>query len=864
MTAPEIIPQANVTPVPFLGEGRLPNYNAGSIALEGIQRGLGQAGVAGTQISNRDRQRLYYAQHHQQVLDEKALAASQSEWITRFKIDTAKQINEAATQAISGDPSTAVSTFDEKLNGIGDRLDEIDDGPHRATAELHLTESLIHARNHVSDVAARGIGDKSRATVFEYQSMLMSSVASGTIAPDMASRLMDDAVDPLIGTGFDADQAAKFKISARSQFESQYADVLLQHAATSPQAGEQLKAFINSPLSEHLSPDGKRMMLGALAKQEEGARRFQAKGTLEQAKRQVAQTMPNLLSPSAHWAVSGNSPNATIAVLDDMVHQLVGVPGMTDEGTFQEHESWDEANIRKALFTDALQTSAVAGDPIGVEVYTKLIVGPANQKGDAMNALPATMEIVQRAHDTLETSTRQQSIIKQSASDLAAHYAAGEYAVDDPAWRSDKGVDKFVETELATNPLSNPAQLARYAVVATGSVPGVIQDRVKMGLTKGSNPTDFQQSLDVIRAVGTMNPLAADRLTDLGDQGYAARVLLNLPYGMVTDEAGAQVLLSREGRAGYAVSEAALAGKMDTDTTNDVNATSGKAQITREALDISKFFEGEVPGLSTATSFLPADARRQFEAAFQYRMAAMASADSGALDKDAVALVQQVAADAARDVAATHAIVHIPLFNIGWLNNYDANVMVNARMFGLTPGVDAAGTRNKSFSNFMLKAASPFEGIDWTLAQYAIASPRPDLAIIQDEGMLRTIAVPIIDKHSTEPLAFAVWNPNTGEAASDKNITPTSDPKQFQTMLKRFRESTDQIDRDPDYGFRRKTGTQERFMEDSAGVAERFRALATGEYSQLEDPDFPIDAYLNNRALELGWDGFTRPVKPKP
>lgn len=784
--------------------------------------------------------------------------------LIRFDTGTMQATAQMSAEAVKQPPAQMVPFFDAQAKALEGQLDQFNDAEDpriKARAESTLYRHVANAREHLSNYAAGRTADDAKAAIIELQQSLEESVASGSVMPADAVAQVNSAITAQSGVTINTYDAAKLKESLAGQMYARGLEPLFQRSDTDPEAAKALRTMLNSPEAlRYFAPDSRRRMLDSLDARQAAAEEVRVHDVLAAGQRAAGLFLPNGREPMSFWL--GRDPESTRQHLEGIVQTVMSTPGWNATGTLVKGRNATESDVRALVGIPMLEASAAAGDQTGFELAQSFL---SNVNSEDLNALPSvdTAEKIAQARHTLEQRIAGENYSASNARSVGAAYAHGASAFGDPAFRDKKAIDQWAARQYATDPTATLGSIGRFAITNGAPLPSLFTDAIERGFGDGATTDDTMAAAQALRQVRQVDALAAERAAHGSKHDLAAVAMMNMPAGIAPDEQLAGAFFTPEG-------EAAL--KFAFNSTANAYAIGGDGNTAPFTID--QLSATEVLGVPMTYSQLSPTARREFDAAFAYRLA-----KSGAVSGDihATPANKEAATEAAKaamlDVGKSQASVHLvdsdP--NADWafsLYDGDRQMMVDPHLYGLKMG--EAVTADKPFAKFL------DEGRSYGGSYFGRSYVRPDLGFVsdwnRDDALRQTVMVPVMDSTGTTAVAFLKWNPITqaGEA-------PVTGGREFEALRTKLGQNSSALDRDPMQQFRAPNSgggpmpsmrVGALWMNDLQGndwQAERFKTFMEHEYmvNVVDDTHLSLAEYLDARAQELGWAGFARPKPPE-
>lgn len=848
MTAPAVLPQASVAQAALGSAPDNPGLGLDR-ALEGISSGARMAAGAFAQINDYERRVAEKAKKR----DEDAYQAQAETWIAKFQADAIPGVSSAADDALSKEIPLRLDAFEADIKSREQDIDtNIENEELNAKAKLWLSQIAQRGRERIKDQSARDTADDAMASLTSLQSALDGQVAGGTLDPQQAALVYGDRVNALTGTALGRNQAVKLSEQATAGFYARQADSLYASADTDPDSNATLRELLASPeAGRWLDAGSVRQMSRSLDAMMTKAEMAHASRSLAAAQRSVSETLPRGIAPESWWAA--HKPIETEVELNNVVSFVMEQPGTSMPGSIVDGRPATEGDVRERLFVPALKASAAAGDEQGFQMFVRLLRPVGNIEA---NASPHVEEIIADQARQMAARKVEVDTVDAARQRIDAVWSSGGSGVGNPAFRSQKAVDQWAEEKYVSDPTVTLGKLARFTVNAGAPLPSVVRKALDDGFAPGATQEQTLDALATLRDIRTIDPNSADSVAGGLRDRAIARTLLNLPDGVALDEDAVRVLTSPRGRMGLAAADDVLSGAV-------------------KGVDITAASQAMVAGISADVSMLPVTARNAFDASFAFRMAQEAERnDSGMGDAAIPATATAIAKQAMADVLSRYSTVRTfdrggssSLNPFGWISDNNATMLVDPGLYGLKPG----GTykSGSGFADFLEAGRSKFDSIGFLGLDFNLTRPqdvRPDLGFVGDwdatDSLGQTVAVPIIDRDTGNASGFLLWDPVNQIGAGE--VTP-SDPTRFATLNTRLSASGDYSLRDPERAYRKPLGVPSVYMsEGSALLAERFLARIRNEALTVGLSGADIDEYVNERAINLGWKGFSAPVTMEP
>ena len=841
MIAPSVLPKTSVSQANL---GSAPQFTGLGLdrALEGIAMGAQRAAGAFQQMQDREKDLADQQARRDQI----ARDAQVNTWLADFQSGTITGLADAQRSALAQPIPLRVDAFDAEVLARKEQLEtNVEDPESRAKANLWLTQIAQRGRESLLDQNARDTSDAALASLVGLKGTLEEQIASGAIDPRAAQAVYGDRLRSLTGTALSQQTAATMAETGSASFYARQADTLYARAGTDPDANRALREFIAQPEAKRYLDQGAMTSMEAnLDKMLTKAEQSYAARALAAAQRSVSEVLPRGQSPATWWAA--NPPMKAEMEMNDIVRYVMEQPGTRMPGGLVEGRSATEGDVRERLFVPALKASAAIGDTQGFEMFVRLLRPQGNIEA---NASPQTEEIIADQARLMGDRQTKVDLVDRAKQSIDTVWAKGGTGVGNPAFRSQKALDQWADEKLMTDPMASVGDVARFAVNAGSLMPTVVRRTIDEGFGDGSTAQQTAQALDTLRSVQSMDPLAADRMASSTKAGLAARAMLNLPSGITNDEQAAQTLMSADGRAGVAFAQDALTGKV-------------------EGFDANLASAAKANGVEAVYATLPATARNGFEAAFAFRVAQVVErggVESLTGDK-AKKTLDAAAKQAMQDVLSSFATVEVFDLRPSMMTpttDWNSTMMVDPKLYGLTTG--SRNGADSAFGAFLEKGRSRFDelgfmGLDFNV--FNSQDVRPDLGFVGEwdpfDSLGQSVAVPIIDRTSLQPTGFLLWDPlNQREIGT---VSPAESDR-FKSLSTRFLQSSNVELRDPERPYRRPAGSQSGYMgQASPLVAERFQQYVRRQAMALGYAGAQLDEYVDERAIELGWDGFAAPM----
>lgn len=841
MIAPQVLPQSTVSQANL---GSAPQFQGLGLdrALEGIAMGAQRAAGAMQQTLDMERQ----VNEQKARRDGLARQAQVDTWLADFQSGTITGLADAQRSALAQPIPLREDAFNAEVQARKEQLEtNVEDPESRAKANLWLTQIAQRGREQLLDQNARDTSDAALASLVGLKGTLEEQIATGTLDPRAAQAVYDDRLRSLAGTALSKQTAATMAESGAASFYAKQADALYARAATDPDANRALQGLIASPESKrYLDQTAVASMAANLDKMMMRAEQTHAARSLAAAQRSVSEILPRGQEPATWWAA--NPAYKAEIEMNDVVRYVMEQPGTRMPGGIVEGRSATEGDIREKLFVPALKASAAIGDTQGFEMFVRLLRPQGNVEA---NASPATEEIIADQARLMADRQAKVDLIDRAKQSIDAVWSRGGTGVGNPAFRSQKALDQWADEKLMTDPMATVGDVARFSVNAGALMPTVVRRTIEDGFGDGATAQQTAEAIGTLRSVQSMDPLAADRMAAATKSGLAARTMLNLPRGITTDEQAAQTLLSAGGREGLRFAQDALTGKV-------------------QGFDANLASAAKENGVEAVYATLPATARNGFEAAFAYRIAQ--ATERGGIDAltgdKGTKTLEMAARQAMTDVIASHATVEVKDLRRSWMtptNDWDSTMMVDPNLYGLNPG--SRNDVDSAFGSFLERGRAKFDetAVLWLdLNVFNAQDVRPDLGFVGEwdpfNALGQSVAVPILDRTAAEVTGFLLWDPiNQREIGS---VEPT-DKAKFDALRTRFLQSSNAELRDPERPYRRPVGSQSAYMgQASPLVAERFQQYVRRQALQMGKAGAGIDEYIDERAIELGWEGLNAPA----
>jgi hypothetical protein len=826
---------------PWLGSPRIPNPAGGLAAsLGGIAQAAGAIGQGMQRsILMDERQRKIDADEaerqaeKQRRIDEAARSDANQRFLTDLetKLIVARQGGkEAASQA---DPVEAGKAYDAAFAPLIDEIEGIEDPDLRSRATLQYTRTFYGGRNDVGDMSLRRLAESSRAAVATLGQTLVKSVTLGDERPETAIARHAEAVDGATGTSYTGEQAVAAKEAFQSEVVSRYADRLIEASATDPSAAEPLREFMGTDMAKQsLTAVSRRRVLSSLDEAEKQGHVSQFRGSVQGGHEGVVRLLTTDDSPEFLGATI--DPEGTVASIDGLVDELVGMPGRAYDST-PERPMMSEQQVRAAVLDGMIEFAAESGDSALFSLVEDALAVPGVGGRKIVDGDLAAK--VERLRSTLTVAEKAKSEKRSGMDTIEASFTSGSLVPE--SMLGSEAIAPWAAEKMNSVPAP---KVAEFLVRGGMTIPEPVLNRVKAGFDLGAQDGQIAESIQILQTVQRYNPDEARRLAEATDEPDIAGVVLELGG----DPGMAKMLMSKQGKAGLDAAAVALEGVQETKAEPGIDPITPLTGLSAAGYELSP------------DSLTPSIAER-WDAAFKLGMARAATRGQDVASEATHALI---AKQAAAEVLKSHSSIQIQEASEGWIYDSSPTMLVPSEKFGLRSEANGRDVATDRFEASMNEATSRFDPF-WSSPT---AMVRPDLAVSTAvRGQIAAdieVLVPVIDNTSGTVIEFVGWDPITRQQT---RVVDQGAPE-FSGRLRAFEAQTPLSALDPDAKYRRPRGGTVGYLSESqdAVMAELFDREMRTRYQNADVGMMTAEQYLEVHAISLGWEGWAPPPKEQP